>query len=70
MKTFFSTFAVFIFFGIYLVGIFIGISHNKINDEKEIIKPDYIFYYDEDYVNCKLISDIEMYCVFKDIREI
>ena len=54
----------------YLVAIFIGISNNKINNEIEIIKPEYIFYYDEDYVKCKFLSEEEIYCLFKDIQEI
>lgn len=70
MKTFFGTIAVFIFFGIYLIGIFLGISHNKINKDIENIKPEYIFYYDEDYVKCKFLSEEEIYCLFKDIQEI
>ncbi len=70
MKTFFSTFAVFIFFGIYLIGIYIGISHNKINKDTENIKPEYIFYYDEEYVKCKFLSEQEIYCLFKDVQEI
>ena len=70
MKTFFSTFAVFIFFGIYLIAVFIGISNNKINKDTENIKPDYIFYYYEEYVKCKFLSEQEIYCLFKDVQEI
>ena len=70
MKTFFSSAAVFIFFIMYLVAIFIGISNNKINKDIENIKPEYIFYYDEDYVKCKFLSEEEIYCLFKDIQEI
>ena len=54
----------------YLVAIFIGISNNKINKDIENIKPEYIFYYDEDYVKCKFLSEEEIYCLFKDIQEI
>lgn len=56
-------------FASYLTVIFLDISNNKtISNDNE--KPDYIFYYDEEYVICKPLSDDEMYCLFKDIRTI